>query len=52
MWAIIKYKRKEYGSLVADLKKRLDNKIIFYNPKVKYLKKVSAEQTNNKHCEV
>ena len=40
MWAIVKYKRKEYGSLVADLKKRLDNKIIFYNPKVKYLKRV------------
>jgi len=40
MWAIIKYKKKEYLSLVADLKKKLDNKIIFYNPKVKYFKQV------------
>ena len=40
MWTIIKYKRKEYKSLVIDLKKKLDNKIIFYNPKVKYFKKV------------
>ena len=40
MWTIIKYKKKEYKLLVDDLKKKLDNKIIFYNPKVKYLKKV------------
>ena len=40
MWAVIKYKRKEYRSLVWDLKKRVGDKIIFYNPKIKYLKKI------------
>ena len=40
MWAIIKYKRKEYKSLVADLKKKINDKIIIYNPKIKYLKKI------------
>ena len=44
MWAIIKYKRKEYSSLVADLKKKLDDKIIFYNPKVKYFKKIRNKE--------
>ena len=44
MWAIIKYKKREYESLVADLKKKLDNKIIFYNPKVKYLKKIKNKE--------
>ena len=40
MWAIIKYKRKEYKSLVIDLKKKINDKIIIYNPKIKYLKKI------------
>ena len=40
MWAIIKYKKKEYESLILDLKKKVDNKIIFYNPKIKYIKKI------------
>ena len=40
MWAIIKYKRKEYGSLVSDFKRRIGSKIMFYNPKIKYLKKI------------
>ena len=40
MWAVIKYKKKEYESLISDLKKKVDNKIIFYNPKIKYLKKI------------
>ena len=39
MWAVIKYKKKEYKSLVSDLKKRVGDKIIFNNPKIKYLKK-------------
>ena len=39
MWAVIKYKKKEYKSLVVDLKQRVGDKIIFYNPKIKYLKK-------------
>ena len=39
MWAVIKYKKKEYKSLISGLKKKVDNKIIFYNPKIKYLKK-------------
>ena len=40
MWAVIKYKKKEYESLISGLKKKVDNKIIFYNPKIKYIKKV------------
>ena len=40
MWTVIKYKKKEYESLISDLKKKVDNKIIFYNPKIKYIKKI------------
>ena len=40
MWTVIKYKKKEYESLISDLKKKIDNKIIIYNPKIKYIKKI------------
>ena len=48
MWTVIKYKKKEYRSLVSDLKKKVGDKIIFYNPKIKYLTKT---KTKNKVIE-
>lgn len=43
MWAVIKYKKKEYSLLVSSLKKNFGCKIKFYNPKISYLKKVNSK---------
>ena len=43
MWTVIKYKKKEYSSLTSDLKKKIDSQVIFYNPKIKYLKKIKNQ---------
>ena len=40
MWAVIKYKRKEYELLTSDLRKKIGNDLVFYNPKIKYEKRV------------
>ena len=44
MWAVVKYKTKEYQSLVSDFQKRTNNNIIFYNPKIKYSKKIKNKE--------
>ena len=43
MWTVIKYKKKEYSSLTSDLKKKIESQVIFYNPKIKYLKKIKNQ---------
>jgi len=34
MWAIIKIEKKSFSMLKQDIKKRLNNKVLFYSPKI------------------
>ena len=40
MWVVVKYKKREYGALVSDFKKKIGSKILFYNPRIKYSKRI------------
>ena len=43
MWIVIKYKKKKESELIQDLKKKINSKIEFYIPKIKYkLKKKNS----------
>ena len=44
MWVVFKYKSREYNVLQEDLKKRTNNEIKFYNPKIKYCKQIRNKQ--------
>ena len=43
MWAVFKYKKDNYELLRSNLKKAFNDKIVFYNPKISFIKKISKK---------
>ena len=46
MWIVLKYKKKNLHLLKENLAKRIDDKIKFYIPKIKFTKKIKSIEKN------